>query len=566
MTRFGKLLVCVALLTSGLAQPASAQLAKGKDKAAMGRWAILIGVNDYSELADLEYCNNDQVALRAQLIASGFPEKQVFLLHDDAKDKQYLPFKRNIEKQLELVLGLLEKDDLVVVAFSGHGVTLEGKSYFCPTDASLKEPQQTMISVETFYQRLEKSQAALKVMMVDACRNDPRVSGARSVRAAKESSVPFFDALQRPPRGILLLTSCAPGEMSMEDKDLGHGVFMHHVLKGLKGEADSDRSGGVSLSELWQYANKETKVYVARKFNDSQRPGLKGNLEDDFDLSLMAKADATPNKPAVKPLPNETLPANGSRTLTNSIGMKLVQIPAGEFEMGEDSAAHRVRISKLFYLGVYEVTQSQYEQVMKTNPSWFSKSGGGKDKVSGLETSDCPVESVSWENAQDFCRKLSALNGEQSNRRLYRLPTEAEWEYACRAGTKTKFHFGDVLNGDKANVDGTNPEGTTTNGPYLQRTTSVGRYGANAFGLYDMHGNVWEWCEDVYDGEVYSKRSGLTTDPLVTSGSDSRVLRGGSWLLNSGLARSANRVRYTPGNLLGNYGFRVVCAVASRTQ
>ena len=131
-------------------------------------------------------------------------------------------------------------------------------------------------------------------------------------------------------------------------------------------------------------------------------------------------------------------------------------------------------------MGVYEVTQGEYEKVMGVNPSSFKT-------VSGQDTSRFPVEQVSWNDAVEFCQKLSAKDGV-----TYRLPTEAEWEYACRAGATTTFHFGGTLNGDKANVDGSNPYGTATKGPFLQRTTTGGSYPKNAFGLFDMHGNVWE--------------------------------------------------------------------------
>ncbi len=252
-------------------------------------------------------------------------------------------------------------------------------------------------------------------------------------------------------------------------------------------------------------------------------------------------------------------------TLVNSIDMKFALIPSGDFDMGDDSfgPVHRVRISQPFYLGVYEVTQLQYERVMGSNPSWFSRTGGGKAQVSGLDTSDWPVEQVSWLDAQEFCRKLGELNGEQTKQRRYRLPTEAEWEYACRAGTKSRFHFGDVLNGDKANVDGKFPEGATTKGPNLARPTSVGGYAANAFGLYDMHGNVWEWCEDVSDGQAYAKRSGLTKDPLEKTGSD-RVLRGGSWFNPAVNAGSAYRNWYTPDYRDYDFGVRLAQVPGAR--
>ena len=190
---------------------------------------------------------------------------------------------------------------------------------------------------------------------------------------------------------------------------------------------------------------------------------------------------------------------------------------------------------------------------MGTNPSRFSTTGTSSSKVSGMNTSKFPVETVSWADAVAFCRKLSEKDGV-----TYRLPTEAEWEYAARAGTTTPFHFGTVLNGDKANVDGNYPYGTTTKGPYLQRTTTVGSYAKNAFGLFDLHGNVWEWCQDVYDANAYASRSGTTTDPKVTSGSEYRVLRGGSWIDVAEFSRAACRLWGAPGVRNLSFGFRVV--------
>src|SRR5204863_6448340 len=135
-----------------------------------------------------------------------------------------------------------------------------------------------------------------------------------------------------------------------------------------------------------------------------------------------------------------------------------------------------------FHLGVYPVTQAQYEKVMGNNPSQFRP---GKD---GLDTADFPVENISWQNAKDFCAKLSALPAEKSAGRVYRLPTEAEWEYACRAGTTTPFAFGKALSSDQANFNGTLPYGGAAKGPHLNRPAKVGSYKPNAFGLYDMHG------------------------------------------------------------------------------
>lgn len=244
--------------------------------------------------------------------------------------------------------------------------------------------------------------------------------------------------------------------------------------------------------------------------------------------------------------------------VTNSIGMKLILIPPGEFMMGSpvseanrssDETPHRVRINKPYYLGVWEVTHGEYERVMGTKPSRFKT-------VSRQDTNRFPVEQVSWEDAVEFCRKLSALLPEQSSGRVYRLPTEAEWEYACRAGTTTPFHFGSELNGGEANCDGNHPYGTGTKGPYLARPTTVGSYGANSFGLCDMHGNVWEWCSDWY-GDYAVTSVDDPQGPAVGSG---RVVRGGSWHDSTGYCRAAARDRSTPGSRSDPLGFRVACS------
>ena len=221
--------------------------------------------------------------------------------------------------------------------------------------------------------------------------------------------------------------------------------------------------------------------------------------------------------------------------ITNSIGMDLKLLPAGVFTMGDEGAEHEVRLTNPFMLGVYEVTQSQYERVMGNNPSRFNGDNN-------------PVERVSWDDAVEFCRKLSALLSEKAAGRVYRLPTEAEWEYACRAGTTTEYSFGDDDSrlGDYAWFGGNSGD----------RTYPVGGKKPNAWGLYDMHGNVWEWCQDrygAYPGHAITNPSG------PNSGSD-RVGRGGGWVSPVESCRSGSRrgeypsLRYVNS---GNFGFRV---------
>jgi formylglycine-generating enzyme required for sulfatase activity len=175
--------------------------------------------------------------------------------------------------------------------------------------------------------------------------------------------------------------------------------------------------------------------------------------------------------------------------LGGGVTLEMVEIPAGEFMMGsiageldrenDESPQHRVSVPS-FYIGRFAVTQAQWQKVMGTSPSGFK---GEKN----------PVENVTWNDAQEFCKKLSQQTGRQ-----YRLPSEAEWEYACRAGTTTPFHFGETITTDLANYDGNYTYGSGTKGVYRIKTTPVGSFPANEFGLCDMHGNVWEWCADIW--------------------------------------------------------------------
>jgi formylglycine-generating enzyme required for sulfatase activity len=240
----------------------------------------------------------------------------------------------------------------------------------------------------------------------------------------------------------------------------------------------------------------------------------------------------------------------------NSIGMELVYVPAGSFLMGSPSAEigwepdekplHQVMIGEGFYIGRYEVTQAQWRAVMRRNPSAFKY------------CSRCPVDSVSWDDAQRFIRRLNA----RGDGFAYRLPTEAEWEYACRAGTTTPFAFGSSLSWTQANFDGTFPYGGAAKGLIRLTTTPVGSFQPNAWGLYDMHGNVWEWCEDWHH---YSYDGAPTDGVAWLSGGlqKFRVLRGGSWKDRAYYLRSGERSADAPGSRAYYYGFRV--AAVSRT-
>jgi formylglycine-generating enzyme required for sulfatase activity len=234
-----------------------------------------------------------------------------------------------------------------------------------------------------------------------------------------------------------------------------------------------------------------------------------------------------------------------AEAITNSIGMKLVLIPKGTFTMGSpieeegadnDEEQHEVTISKDYYLGATEVTQGQYEKVMRVNPSHFQKR-----VIRKSDSSMYPVDSVEWSDAVEFCKRLSELPEEKMAGRVYRLPTEAEWEYACRAASKTAFCSGD----DVFKLGGY---------AWYQcyQTNPVGEKKPNSWGLHDMHGNVGEWCSDwcgAYPEEA-------VTDPVGPKEGEYRRYRGGSWRDGAWYCRSANRLGNYPSDL-NTLGFRV---------
>ncbi|HLJ95573.1 MAG TPA: SUMF1/EgtB/PvdO family nonheme iron enzyme, partial [Gemmataceae bacterium] len=265
------------------------------------------------------------------------------------------------------------------------------------------------------------------------------------------------------------------------------------------------------------------------------------------------------------------LPKTLELDLGDGIKMKLARIEPGKFLMGsspnelerrDDELQHEVSITKAYCMGVYLVTQAQYRQVMGTNPSMFSPRGRLKDKVAGHATDDFPVESVSWDDAMDFCRMVSLLPAVKEKGWVIDLPTEAEWEFACRAGTNTEFYYGNSLSSIQANFNGKSPYGGAAKGPFLGRSTKVGSYAANAWGLFDMHGNVNQWCKDWYDKDYYQNSE--KHDPVGPKDGRSRVMRGGPWYAAAGLCRAASRNPNEPESRQPHRGFRVVVRLSAR--
>jgi len=300
--------VLLAILASAAASAAAPSQVSAEN------YALLVAVQEYDEkeLRPLQFTRADILDFQKTLVESGFKPRNVIVLHDDlaklvahyqalGRDfnaKDYLPESAKIRKQLELVLGLLQKDDSLVVAFTGHGVQFakENKSYFCPSDAKLDD-KETLISLDEIYAHLKDCEASRKLLLVDACQNDPqsRIGKARRTVDLESVTRPQGEPV---PEGIIALFSCRAGQQSFEHPPLGHGIFFHHVLDGWKGKADLNGDLQLSYLELAQYAEKQTAEYAYLKLKVSQKPQLKAEFSGEWVLRQLP-APKLPVKTAI---------------------------------------------------------------------------------------------------------------------------------------------------------------------------------------------------------------------------------------------------------------------------
>jgi formylglycine-generating enzyme required for sulfatase activity len=407
---------------------------------------------------------------------------------------------------------------------------------------------------------------------------------------------------------VAALFSCSAGERAWESDKLKHGVFFHYVLKGLGGEA-RDRDGEVTWDGLQTYVRKRVTQDVAGLLGGAvrQTPTLNAGELAGVSPVLLDLSDA------------QQVPAEENAYTSKTGGMKFVRIKAGTFTMGSSRAeqddvakkyfegkrqswmdgenAHEVALSQDFLLGIHEVTRGQFRKFVedsgyKTEAETDGNGGWGynaeKDNFEGPiydskkqewggtktayrwrqtgfpQSDDHPVVNVTWNDAVKFAAWLSKKDG-----REYRLPTEAEWEYACRGGSTSRYHFGDDEEelskfGNVADASAKAKfsllKDTIKSDDGYVFTAPVGNYKANKFGLYDMHGNAWEWCSDWYDDYP----SGRVTDPKGPATGSYRVLRGGSWNDLAWYCRSAFRYGYVPSSRGSNLGFRLALVPSGR--
>jgi formylglycine-generating enzyme required for sulfatase activity len=425
--------------------------------------------------------------------------------------------------------------------YAGHGIQVDGENYLVPVNAKVyteAEVEDECLKVSSVLRQMESAGNRLNIIILDACRDNPF---GRSFRSSN-MGLAKMDA----PTGSILAYATAPGSVAADG--IGrNGLYTSILLKHM-----------TELNLVIERVFKMVRVEVMKDSGGRQVPWESSSLTGDFyfnpkrGIAVVELSSKKSHEPVEEP-PKYAMGKKPSvapkNFVTNSIGMEFVYIESGTFMMGSPSnepdrsnneTQHQVTLTKGFYMLTTEVTQRQWKAVMGNNPSKFKNCGD-----------DCPVENVSWNDVQQFIRKLNQREGSGT----YRLPTEAEWEYAARAGTDTPFYFGRCLSVDQANYYGGWPLSGCPKEKYRGSTIPVGSFSPNSWGLYDMHGNVAELCQDRYGAYP----SGAATDPIGQySGSNRVVARGGGWNISGVSCRSAFRARPMPFDRTNDTGFRLL--------
>ena len=505
------------------------------------KYALLVGVQKYdgTGMSNLRYCENDVSRLAEVLRGEGYGYRRVVLLTRTEAQKNIdrddiLPTAENIREQLHALLEGCKAEDTILLGFAGHGVQLkkDGKFYFCPAKCNIDKPE-TLVSLDAIYDELKGCKAQAKILLVDACRNDPLDRRGEDDRLSSVTRPLIPD----PPGGTVALFSCSKGQVARENEKLGHGYLFKFLIQGMEGDRQvvNARTGEVGWAKLAAYVADEVRDQVKEDYGPKglQTPEIKGESRG---LVLGRVAGDKGNEF----LESKTLPGLKLKRIVAKGKSFTMGSPESEKDRFESETQHEVRFSQDYYLGVTHVTRGQFAAFAKDTD--FK---GGKWDDPGFEQSgDHPVVNVSWEDAQLYCKWLSKKDG-----RKYRLPTESEWEYACRAGTQTTYSFGNDEEklGDYAWYSANSGK----------RTHPVAKTKPNAWGLYDMHGNALQWCEDRFGD--YPR--GEVSDPPGREVGPGRVYRGASWDFPPQFCRSSLRLWNVPTCRGNELGFRLAVSV-----
>jgi len=468
------------------------------------RLALVIGNSQYSHSNNLANPINDAKDMATALKRLGF---EVIL----KKNLSLNEMRETVDDFGERLI----KYDVGLFYFAGHGLQANNKNYLLPVDANPKKESEVEyhgLKVDRVLAQLEDNTKGTNIIILDACRNNPfERSWGRSGRDRG------FRVMSSP-LGSVIAYSTAPGTVA-SDGNGRNGHYTNFLLKHIE-------EPNIPVSLMFQ----KVRADMIQAYGTSQRPWESSSLLKSFyfnkkeNLSLI-NVDTTALSKEVVPPPKD-LP-----------WLELVFVEGGTFNMGshegrvDEKPVHEVQVGD-FFIGKYEVTQAQWQRVMGTNPSHFKN------------CDQCPVENVSWNDIQEFLNKLNQQTGEN-----YRLPTEAEWEYAAKGGNNSrgfKYAGSNTLDNVAWYVNNSR-----------SKSHRVGQKSPNELGIYDMSGNVYEWCSNYYGQDYYSSR--LRSNPQGPSSGEYRVLRGGSWDLSTFSCRVANRNRVNPHIRVSYfYGFRVV--------
>lgn len=571
-------------------------------------YAVVIGVNKYDEIGNLNYAVEDAEKLTKFFQEQGYTVKTL---------TNYGATKNRIIKNLRNIAAVAGnpggQHSNVVFAFSGHGFRHQGQNYLATPETDPANISATALSLKDVSDILAEAEVRQRVLFIDACRNDPSKSAAGKSRT--------FTA-DKSAEGLAILYSTRADKLSWEDNKLQQGVFSHFLIKGLKGAAAAE-DGYVSFDRLRRYVSTSVKKYVIKQFDEVQIPYIGGERTGQFVLASgprakkvvtpMAQATFISSPPLDKKKGSLTVKVDPSsarvrimnvrpkyqagmqlalnenydilvsqpgyqswrqsvrldqnakhisvtlkksqvpqkfsvttRRKTKWFEPEMLVVPAGSFRMGDVSGGggtneqptHLVDV-KAFEIGKFEVTFAQYN-VFTEAAGRHSLSDQGWGKGSR------PVINVNWHDANSY---IAWLN--KNTEGGYRLPTEAEWEYAARGGSKGAFSWGNSIGSNKANCKGCGSQWDNLS------TAPIGRFGPIGYGLHDMHGNVWEWtCSE------YTERYSGQEQQCASEGETGlRTLRGGSWSSDVRSIRSASRVKIVAEFHDSDTGFRLVRAI-----
>lgn len=498
------------------------------------RVALLVGNSGYNS-APLTNPANDVKAMEAALKAVGFEVTKVLNANQSQLKRAVRDF-GNRAKGAEMAM----------LYYSGHGTQVNGENYLIPVGANIEKAADydiEAVSANSVLAQLREAQPRAAVVVLDACRDNPHVASTKSLT----KGLARMDA----PTGTMIAFATAPNDVAQDN-----GLYARELAKNIQ-------RPGLELLDVFR----DTTAEVRRQSGGKQVPRI-SEVSIDQRIYLAGPGAGAPAGrqgvatvvASVVPEPvRPAAPVQAAPQARQAFEPEMQRIAAGRFTMGsptsekerrDNEGPQRTVSVRAFELGKTEVTQGQWKAVMGSNPSGFSQCG-----------ENCPVESVSWDDAQSYIQKLNEKTGKS-----YRLPSEAEWEYAARAGCESAFNVGGQcahkIEASEANFNGDLVYNGSSQGVYRKKTTPVGSFKANNWGLNDMHGNVWEWVQDCYEND-YSK--GQPNDGSAHRADDSacsdRVLRGGSWIYYPQLLRAAYRDWSTPADLSINAGFRLARTV-----